>query len=357
MGVHADGSGAYWTETSPDADQPHGLAYREFQDLRVGVRKRLQQEHVTFADATVGGTHKPGGTACLGIEWTNSDVSGSFVQDGTYRGRGIAWGWDASQGAALYCSTADGTGVGAWRTIALNPAKIWDDSIVWPNKEQQFTGIASFKGAVDISDNLCVSGKINAIDISMDGALYVDATMDVSGSIQVSGCVGFYGGKFRVDATTIHFVQIAPGDPFQIYMDMSINNTMSINDDISFKAASGHGVQLNETNVYDSSPFAIVKGTNYLKSHGWTLTDFNVSPVVICCSFTDNSTANTCSNKWKTVSNYYSGTNDGITLEISQANYEVRTGAQNISAGLNSLGSYNAFTAGWARVILYKLGA
>jgi hypothetical protein len=69
MSVHPSGDGAAWDSIeSLDVDQPHGLDYRTFNHISKAVRKRIMQEHEEFADATVGGVHKPGGSAVLGIE-------------------------------------------------------------------------------------------------------------------------------------------------------------------------------------------------------------------------------------------------------------------------------------------------
>jgi len=36
-----------------DVDQPLGLSYRQMNHIAIGVRKRMNKEHVAFADATV----------------------------------------------------------------------------------------------------------------------------------------------------------------------------------------------------------------------------------------------------------------------------------------------------------------
>jgi hypothetical protein len=86
MTAHSSGSGSSWNETL-DVDQPHGLDYQEWNDIRIGIRKRMAQEHASFADSTVGGVHKPGEVATLLI--TDGTGDGDMTTD--TRGRGILW--------------------------------------------------------------------------------------------------------------------------------------------------------------------------------------------------------------------------------------------------------------------------
>lgn len=104
MAVHSDGTGTSWEEAAPDVDQAHGLDWRELQDIKKGVRKRISQEHTTFADNTVGGLHKPGGCAILDIVDQTIDIS---IDDDTYKGRNIIYD---QTGSSLWCFTnTDGT--------------------------------------------------------------------------------------------------------------------------------------------------------------------------------------------------------------------------------------------------------
>ena len=105
MSVHSDGAGSSWNEAL-DVNQPHGKDYLEWQDIRIGVRKRMDQEHSQFADSTAGGIHTPGGSAVLGMEITD-DCTATTVADGTYRARGLVWAYsDTSNWAVLFCNTA-----------------------------------------------------------------------------------------------------------------------------------------------------------------------------------------------------------------------------------------------------------
>ena len=117
MGVHPTGTGTEWDAVEKvTSDQPHGSAYLTGNHIALGVNKRMGQEHVTFADDTVGGIHKPGGAAVLGI------CDGTpGAADGTYRGHGIVW----DNTARLYCSTAiaGASTSGDFTLILLHPSK------------------------------------------------------------------------------------------------------------------------------------------------------------------------------------------------------------------------------------------
>ena len=89
MSVTPDGTGTGWSAVEAvDVDQPVGLAYRHANHIAIGVRKRLAHEHTTFADATVGGIHKPGGCAILDIVDQTIDIS---IDDSTYHGRNLIY--------------------------------------------------------------------------------------------------------------------------------------------------------------------------------------------------------------------------------------------------------------------------
>jgi len=118
MGTHQSGDGVAWTGAeSLDVDQPHGLDYLQSNHIAIGVRKRLSHEHSTFADATVGAIHTPGGTAVLGME----EGTATVVADGTLRARGLCW--DLS--SRLWCSTATAgvSTTGDWTLLTMHPDK------------------------------------------------------------------------------------------------------------------------------------------------------------------------------------------------------------------------------------------
>lgn len=210
MGSHADGQGSTWTEASPDIDQPHGLDYRALQDIRRGVRKRLEQEHVTFAAATAGGVHKPGGCAVLAMDITNAagDPTGNVVADGTYRGHGLAWTYVVQAGAnkgLLWCATAAaGTSTtGDWTLVKLHP------DLQWGGGDVTWQGAHEFDGSIDITGPVWVDGSCDfsdvhvAGDLTVAGAVLVDGSCDFS-DVYVEGDLTVKG-DLKVDSTATEF--------------------------------------------------------------------------------------------------------------------------------------------------------
>jgi len=219
MGVHASGDGAAWDSLEAlDVDQPHGLDYRESVHMAKAVRKRMDQEHVTFADATVGGIHMPGGVAVLGMELTDEggDITAPVVGDGTYRARGLVWAWDGSSDARLWCSTkaAGNSTTGDWTLLVMHPDKQWG------GRDVTWAGAHEFDASVDISGNVGIGGELsvdsilrvggtsrfgnNVVfedDISVDGtAAFGDASFD--GTVDFGDDVAF-GADISVDATAV----------------------------------------------------------------------------------------------------------------------------------------------------------
>ncbi len=204
MTAHSSGSGSSWNETL-DVDQPHGLDYQEWNDIRIGTRKRMGQEHSSFADSTAGGIHKPGGNAVLAME----EGTATIVADGTLRGRGLAW--DLS--SRLWCASANaGTSTtGDWTLITIHPDKQWaGQDITWTGEAQfdasvefldpvDFTGPVVVEGSCDFSDvfvegDLTVAGKF-VIDGSADFSdVYVEGDISVDGILKVDGTATEFGG-------------------------------------------------------------------------------------------------------------------------------------------------------------------
>lgn len=171
--VHSSGTGTGWEEASPDVDQPHGLDFRELQDIRKGVRKRIEQEHATFADNTVGGIHTPGGAAILGIE----DGTASIVADGTLKGHGMVW----DNTSRIWCATAvaGASTTGDWTLVLINPDKQWAG------------GDVTWLGSHEFSD------------VGVRGDMSVDGT--ITGSIVVDGTFTFATGAGALGAIFNHF--------------------------------------------------------------------------------------------------------------------------------------------------------
>ena len=199
MGVHASGDGAAWDSLEAlDVDQPHGLDYRESVHMAKAVRKRMDQEHVTFADATVGGIHMPGGVAVLGMELTDEggDITAPVVGDGTYRARGLVWAWDGSSDARLWCSTkaAGNSTTGDWTLLVMHPDKQYaGGDVTW-------AGAHEFDASVDISGNTAIDG-----DLSVDGTIEA-GTVNIVGDLSVGGDISvvgelYIGGDASFDGT------------------------------------------------------------------------------------------------------------------------------------------------------------
>lgn len=183
MTAHPDGTGTGWDEDAPDVDQPHGLDYRALQHIMKGVRKRVEHEHSTFADATVGGIHVPGG--CQIMEYDDTGAVDAII-DST--GLGVEHG--------LMCSTHY-----LWRfedsTTPQVIASLYTDLT---SSDVTITGARQFDGTVDFLDEVDVS------------TLIVDASADFGGAAEFKGEVDFsvtvhtgdisMGGNKVVDATT-----------------------------------------------------------------------------------------------------------------------------------------------------------
>jgi len=184
MSVHSDGSGTGWSETSPDVDQPSGLAYRELQDIRKGTRKRAEHEHSALADNTVGMLHLPGGCRVLGIVENSTDLStgagdktGIDITDGLFKGRGIIY--DQTNNA-LWCFTGDGTVSDDPYLLKFHPDRAWDGGdVTW-------TGAHEFDASVDITGNVAVDG-----DFSCDGTVVVGGDLVADGTgVEFGGTAG-----------------------------------------------------------------------------------------------------------------------------------------------------------------------
>jgi len=172
--VHSSGTGEGWDEAAPDIGQPHGLDFRELQDVRKGVRKRIAKEHKTFGDVTAGGDHLPGGCRILGIVENTSDLSKGYgdadydVTDGKFIGRGLIY--DQSNNCFWCATNSDGTTSGDPYRLRLHPDRAWaGGDVTW-------AGAHEFDASVDISGNTAIDG-----DVSIDGELIVDGTASAFG--------------------------------------------------------------------------------------------------------------------------------------------------------------------------------
>lgn len=205
MSVHSTGTGSAWNETL-DVDQPHGLDYREFNDIRIGTRRRVGEEHASFADNTVGGIHKPGGSAVLGIDDDTANFNSANI-DGTYRGHGIAW--DGSVNLWCATATAGATTTGDWTLLKMHPDKQWDGQDITWQGEAQFDASVEFLDPVDMTGPLLVDGSCDFSDVGITGTLSVDASSDfsdafVEGDISINGALKV-DGVMEVDGTATEF--------------------------------------------------------------------------------------------------------------------------------------------------------
>jgi hypothetical protein len=375
MGVHADGSGVYWTESSPDADQPHGLAYREFQDLRVGVRKRLEKEHVCFSDSTVGGNHIPGKVQCLGFnDGTGADLTKNF-SDGSWFGHCPVW--DTSGG--LWCITCDNSYAGAVtpKRITLDPGKVWENTINWPNKEQQFTGIASFKGAVDISDALSICAGTSSTkvlstfgDVSIYAANVIFDVSLAAGTFKVAGDFSMKGedaagmgvktfyigdyGRFWFDGSSATWQGTADATAQITYnMHQLINSTytLEVKGDISFNGAGK--LTCTTVNYWCSSEVDCSVGVGKYIEFTHSMGTSNVSAQLQCCT---DGAGGICSNSWM-VPFPYPSTDTAIQIvDISTSHLKIVMGTGALFASVCSqTGAQTYWSTGWARVILTRL--
>lgn len=209
MSVHPDGSGTGWDEASPDINQPHGKDYITLQDLRKGVRKRLNKEHVDCADLTVGGEHVPGGCAIMDIVDASTDISAG---DGTYVGHNIIWDQTNS---IFWCFTADGTTSGAAYKMMLGPKSICSSG------DYTWTGGHEFDASVDISGNVALDG-----DFSVDGtAAFTDASFD--GTVDFAGAVAI-GGDVSMAGT------LKVATDLSLTGDMAVDGTVNFAGDVDF---------------------------------------------------------------------------------------------------------------------------
>jgi hypothetical protein len=187
MGSHS-GTGTAWDENSPDVDQPHGNDYLEHQDLRKGIRKRLQQEHVTPAGATVGGVHIPGKVSVVDFLDATADVS-NYFDDGSYTGPGLVYcaSTGNNYGVLFLCSTTDGTYTGASgdpTVLKLHP------DLQWGGGDITWAGAQEFDASVDISTALYVDGTCEVLNelacasnLVVSGDFCADGTADFGGNV------------------------------------------------------------------------------------------------------------------------------------------------------------------------------
>jgi hypothetical protein len=243
MTVHASGDGVAWDSLETlDVDKPHGLDYRQLDHLAIAVRKRINKEHVDFADATVGGDHIPFGGQFLKVIDDTADIS--VMVDNTTAFTSLAY---CISYANLWCITANPSGGAPDITIVkLGPQSFclgadytWTGEHQW-DASVQFTERAEFS-AVDLTGRLYVDSSADFSDvgvvgdITVTGGMVVDGTavfrsnVDVSGNADVSGTLSL-GSNFTADVSG---VVTLPGGILMQWGDDTVNG----NDDITFNIA------------------------------------------------------------------------------------------------------------------------
>jgi hypothetical protein len=156
----------------------------------------MEQEHTSFADATVGGIHKPGGCAVLGMEITD-DCTAPVVADGTYRGHGLVWAYskDASNWGVLFCTTgaAGASTTGDWTVLKMHPDLQWS------------SGDVTWGGAHEFDATVCFDGEAEfaaAVDFSADATVTIGGDLTVGGTAHFDGTVNFNSAvDFSADVT------------------------------------------------------------------------------------------------------------------------------------------------------------
>jgi cytoskeletal protein CcmA (bactofilin family) len=203
MTAHSSGSGSSWNETL-DVDQPHGLDYQEWNDIRIGIRKRMAQEHASFADSTVGGIHAPGETAIMGME-------DGTPANTTSRGRGIVW--DTS--SRLWCNTSTAGVSTAYSpcVLSIHPDKQWGGGdVTW-------VGAHEFDSSVDISGNTTIEGALSVDNSSDFSDVFIEGDLTLAGKFVIDGSADFsdvyvegdlsVDGVLKVDGTASEFGETA----------------------------------------------------------------------------------------------------------------------------------------------------
>ncbi len=197
MGAHPDGSGTGWSLVEGvDVDQPHGLDYRFGTHIAIGVRKRINKEHVAFGDTTAGGEHIPGGCAILALVDASGDITKGY-SDGTYIGYNLIYDQTNNR---MVCFTGDGTtGDGsAPYYLKWGPASLCLGADYTWTAAHEFDGSVDFTGSVGIDCSLTVLGASDVSTLLVEGTLDVYGRSDFS-SIHATGVVTFLGSVKTTD--------------------------------------------------------------------------------------------------------------------------------------------------------------
>lgn len=260
MAVHPDGTGTGWTNVETvDVDQPHGKDYLYSQHIAKGVRKRMSQEHVTFADNTIGGTHVPGGCNVLDVVDSTADLTDGW-NDGTYVGGGLVH--ETDKGRLWVCSTLDTTYDGATDVtlVKLHP------DLQWAGQDVTWAGAHEFDASVDISGNVAMDG-----DLTIDGSLKVGTDFSLTGDMGMDGTANFgddialagdasVAGKLIVDSSCDFSDVYVDGDisvkgSLDVATDLSVSGDMAVDGTSNWggDAALGGDLSIAGKVIVDSS--------------------------------------------------------------------------------------------------------
>lgn len=226
MGVHPDGSGTGWSLVEAvDVDQPHGLDYRLSSHIAIGVRKRINKEHVAFGDNTAGGEHIPGGCAVVALTDTTADITKGHA-DGTFIGKGLIYDLASARFA---CYTEDGTSGDSSDPyyLTLGPGSLCKGGdYTWTGGHEfdgsvDFTQTVVFCASVDIQGELDASNTLidgtltvldradfsvmSARDISISGDMFIEGTLNVNSqadfsALHATGIVSLFGSVKTTDS-------------------------------------------------------------------------------------------------------------------------------------------------------------
>ena len=327
MAVHPAGDGVAWT-TDVDVDQPHGLDYRYTNHVAIGVASRNNKEHKTYADATVGGEHLPGGCRVLAFVDSTADMTVGVadasidITDGQFIGRGLIY--DQTNNS-FWCWTADGTTTDDPYQIMFGPDSIClGGDFTWTG-EIQFDGTVSHQSAMDVS---VVNG---------DGTVTFTALVDVS-TLQVELIDETFSIESRVDLSSV---------------GISGDSTITADVDMSGDFNLDGQLILDTNNIYTSGWFDVSRAGTYTKTH-----DLSSTNVVFTMQFkdTENDFLLGADRIYQIPTNLSAGAEyNAAVTNITSTQATIQAGADNVAMSYNTSGVAVYSTCGSYQVIATKL--
>lgn len=269
MAVHPAGDGVSWT-TDVDVDQPHGLDYRYINHVAIGVASRINKEHKTFADATVGGEHLAGGCNVLLL-----DTTANMVADGTIIAGGLACASSGARAGLYFFNDA----TVAQNVPVTNASMCLGDDFSWAG-HHEFDSTVNFFKAVDMSTvtmdgSLVQTGSSDMSSISSDGTCTFLDEVDIS-TLNVDASAGFKG---EVDFSTVNI------DGTAFFTDISMTGISNLFGDFTIKETADATLVKNVVYQAQTDGFALVT------SNGGNLTIFSTEGTVANVLRSKSSTA------------------------------------------------------------------